>query len=373
MIFAAFVSHEARVHGREIALNTQMPFDEAQVINEHKSFLFEHMEKQIHEIKVYAKTDKAIESIPGGAEAAAGSVPSKPVCLFAESTPSIPEESTQPKGKGDKGGAGGKGGKGDKGGKGGKGGDGDKGGKGGKQEAGKPKGAPAAGGKKPNPAFDQIEGQLANSIWIGGQNPTQADNVAFESMKNPPDADANPVAFGWYNLCRQFTPEVRGSWPAGAAPSGGKGEKGGKGDKGGKLGKQSTKKEEDDIDDLFASDDEEETKAAAEALKKKGEDAKKKGAKPKPVARSLVIWEVKPWGPETDLDALGKKILAEVKMDGLVWKSEFKKEPVAYGVFKIVIGATVEDEKVSTDDVQEAIEAFDDFVQSVDILAFNKL
>lgn len=60
-------------------------------------------------------------------------------------------------------------------------------------------------------------------------------------------------------------------------------------------------------------------------------------------------------------------------MDGLAWKTEFKKEPVAYGVFKIVIGATVEDEKVSTDDVQEQIEAFEDYVQSVDIVSFNKL
>ena len=36
-------------------------------------------------------------------------------------------------------------------------------------------------------------------------------------------------------------------------------------------------------------------------------------------------------------------------MDGLMWKPEWKKEPVAYGIFKIVIGATVEDDKVSTD------------------------
>jgi len=60
-------------------------------------------------------------------------------------------------------------------------------------------------------------------------------------------------------------------------------------------------------------------------------------------------------------------------MDGLYWKTEWKREPVAYGIFKIVIGATVEDEKVSTDLVAETIEAFDDMVQSVDIVAFNKL
>jgi len=91
------------------------------------------------------------------------------------------------------------------------------------------------------------------------------------------------------------------------------------------------------------------------------------------VAKSLVILEIKPWGPETDLDELAKKVLKEVAMDGLVWKTEYKKEPVAYGVFKIVIGVVVEDAKVSVDDIQEQIESFEDYVQSVDIAAFNKL
>lgn len=54
-------------------------------------------------------------------------------------------------------------------------------------------------------------------------------------------------------------------------------------------------------------------------------------------------------------------------MDGLFWKTEYKKEPIAYGVFKLIIGAVVEDLKVSTDDVAEKIEAMEDHVQSVDI------
>ena len=107
-------------------------------------------------------------------------------------------------------------------------------------------------------------------------------------------------------------------------------------------------------------------------MKKKGEEAKAKKKKAAPVAKSLIIWEVKPWGEDTDLEALANKILG-IEMDGLFWKTEWKKEPVAYGIYKIVIGATVEDEKVSTDLVQEKIEEFEDDVQSVDIVAFNKL
>merc|ERR1712151_1387091 len=129
-------------------------------------------------------------------------------------------------------------------------------------------------------------------------------------------------------------------------------------------------KAEDDFDP-FAEDDEEDAEAAKEALKKKAE-ASKKGKKPPPIAKSLIIWEVKPYDAETDLDALGKYIIENFKMEGLDWKAEFKKEPVAFGIFKIIIGATVEDAKVSTDDVQEEIEDLED-VQSVDVVAFNKL
>ena len=49
-------------------------------------------------------------------------------------------------------------------------------------------------------------------------------------------------------------------------------------------------------------------------------------------------------------------------MDGLYWKTQYKKEPVAFGIFKLIIGVTVEDEKVSVDELQEKIEALEDKV-----------
>ena len=102
--------------------------------------------------------------------------------------------------------------------------------------------------------------------------------------------------------------------------------------------------------------------------------ASQKKKKAPPVAKSLVILEVKPWGPDVDLDALGKKICEEVKQEGLFWKTEFKKEPVAFGVFKIVIGMTIEDDKVSVDSlIEQMCEQFEDDIQSIDIAAFNKL
>jgi translation elongation factor EF-1beta len=123
--------------------------------------------------------------------------------------------------------------------------------------------------------------------------------------------------------------------------------------------------------DLFGDDD----AADAEAIKKAKEEAskqKKKKEKKVVIAQSLVMFEVKPADSETDLDALAQRIF-KIKMDGLYWKTQYKKEPVAFGIFKLLIGVTVEDEKVSVDGLQEKIEEFEDQVQSVDILAFNKI
>lgn len=81
---------------------------------------------------------------------------------------------------------------------------------------------------------------------------------------------------------------------------------------------------------------------------------------------------MKPYEEETNLDDLAAKIL-KIEKDGLFWKTEYKKVPIAYGVCKLVIGCVIEDAKISCDDLQEAIEAFEEEVQSVDIAAFNKI
>ena len=57
----------------------------------------------------------------------------------------------------------------------------------------------------------------------------------------------------------------------------------------------------------------------------------------------------------------------------MCWGKEYKKEPIAFGIFKLIIGFSLEDEKVSVDDVVEKIEAFEEFVQSVEIIVFNKI
>lgn len=73
-----------------------------------------------------------------------------------------------------------------------------------------------------------------------------------------------------------------------------------------------------------------------------------------------------------DLDGLAKKILA-LEIDGLVWNQEPKILEVAYGVQKLQVGCVIEDDKVLTDDIFDKITAWEDDVQSVDMVSMQKL
>jgi len=128
--------------------------------------------------------------------------------------------------------------------------------------------------------------------------------------------------------------------------------------------------EDDDDDvDLFGSEDDEE----AEKLKAQrvADYAAKKSKKPALIAKSSVVLDVKPWDDETDMKVLEAKV-REVTMDGLHWGAS-KLVPLAYGIKKLQIVTVIEDDKVSVEELTENLEAIEDFVQSVDIAAFNKI
>jgi len=129
--------------------------------------------------------------------------------------------------------------------------------------------------------------------------------------------------------------------------------------------------EEEDDFDLFGSDEEED--AEAERIKEERVKAytAKKANKPVLIAKSSILLDVKPWDDETDMSKL-EECVRSVQMDGLLWGTS-KLLPVGYGIRKLQIACVVEDDKVGTDILEEEITKFEDYVQSVDIAAFNKI
>ena len=97
-----------------------------------------------------------------------------------------------------------------------------------------------------------------------------------------------------------------------------------------------------------------------------------KADKAKPVEKSLLVLEVKPWEADTDLEMVWNKI-KEYTQEGLAWGETFKLEPVAYGIKKLVMTATIVDSLVLMDDITENIEAIEEYVQSCTVASMNKI
>jgi translation elongation factor EF-1beta len=89
--------------------------------------------------------------------------------------------------------------------------------------------------------------------------------------------------------------------------------------------------------------------------------AAKKSKKPGPIAKSSVILDVKPWDDTTDLKEM-ENLVRSIEQDGLLWGAA-KLVPVGYGINKLQIVSTIEDAKVSVDDIIERIQ--DDFQDHV--------
>ncbi|XP_050223119.1 elongation factor 1-delta 1-like [Mercurialis annua] len=127
--------------------------------------------------------------------------------------------------------------------------------------------------------------------------------------------------------------------------------------------------DDDDDVDLFGEETEEEKKASeARAAAVKASGKKKESGK------SSVLLDIKPWDDETDMKKL-EEAIRSVEMEGLLWGAS-KLVPVGYGIKKLQIMMTIVDDLVSVDTLIEerlTVEPINEYVQSCDIFAFNKI
>jgi len=134
-----------------------------------------------------------------------------------------------------------------------------------------------------------------------------------------------------------------------------------------------SEEEKNDEDEFELFGDEEADNEEAEKVKQARVEAynAKKANKPVLIAKSSLVLDVKPWDDETDMAALEKSVRS-IEQDGLLWGAS-KLVPLAYGIKKLQITAVIEDDKVSVEELEEKITAFEDLIQSMDIAAFNKI
>ncbi|KAI1804075.1 putative elongation factor 1-beta [Daldinia bambusicola] len=209
---------------------------------------------------------------------------------------------------------------------------------------------------------------LTTRSYITGYAPSQADVAVFKAITSAPEAAKYPNAARWYKHIASFEDEfptlpgdaskpytVYGPDEAAVTLN---------------PAKAPATEEDDDVD-LFGSDEEEDAEAVRVREERLAAYREKKAAKPKTIAKSLVTLDVKPWDDETDMAALEAAVRG-IEKDGLVWGLS-KLVPVGFGIKKLQISLVVEDEKVSLSDLEEEIQGFEDYVQSTDVAAMQKL
>ncbi|GLV43193.1 eukaryotic translation elongation factor 1 beta [Carabus blaptoides fortunei] len=220
------------------------------------------------------------------------------------------------------------------------------------------------GNLKTDAGVKQLNNFLADNSYISGYQLSSADVETFNALEKAPSSNYSH-ALRWYNHIKSFTDAERKAAGTGACPL--------------KAGgatttapaKPAAKDDDDDDVDLFGSDEEEDAEAAKVREERLKAYAAKKSNKPALIAKSSIVLDVKPWDDETDMKAMEDQVRT-IQMEGLIWGAS-KLVPVGYGINKLQIMCVVEDDKVSVDLLTEKIQDFEDFVQSVDIAAFNKI
>ncbi|QCE01545.1 elongation factor 1-beta-like [Vigna unguiculata] len=202
---------------------------------------------------------------------------------------------------------------------------------------------------------------LSGKTYISGDLFTKDDIKVYAAVLEKP-GNSFPNAAKWYevvssHLASSFPGKAQGvrfsavGAPAEAAPA-----------------KAAAAEEDDDDLDLFGDETEEDKKAAEER------EAAKKSAKKKESGKSSVLLDVKPWDDETDMKKL-EEAVRSIEMPGLLWGAS-KLVPVGYGIKKLQIMMTIVDDLVSVDTLIEerlTVEPCNEYIQSCDIVAFNKI
>lgn len=207
-----------------------------------------------------------------------------------------------------------------------------------------------------------LEEFLSGKTYISGDQISKDDVKVFAAVAKP--GDGFPNVCRWYEsvsgiLALRFPGKALGvkvgsqaAVPTPAPPA------------------EASKEAADDDDlDLFGDETEEEKKAAEER-----EAAVKASSKKKESGKSSVLLDIKPWDDETDMKKL-EEAVRSLEMPGLLWGAS-KLVAVGYGIKKLQIMMTIVDDLVSVDSLIEeelTVEPRNEYIQSCDIVAFNKI
>ena len=239
-------------------------------------------------------------------------------------------------------------------------------------------------------SLSEVKGQKRVNGWMGsrtyingGVSPTPADSLVFEALSTKTGNDSsNPHLCRWYQHMLSFSAAQRAAWGeavVAAAPAAPKAKK---------AAAKPVADEEDDLDDMFGSDsDDEDAEAAKQAVIDRiaaAHNAKKEAsriAKGKAKRRDInsYVFDIKPYGTETDLQAMALAF-KKIEHGGIkAWGVEHKLIEIAFGIKKlriqvITFGDDGEGNEFGEDDLFDMFNGLhEDDIQSIDTHSFTKM
>ena len=188
---------------------------------------------------------------------------------------------------------------------------------------------------------------LKANLFLGGEEPTYEDAIFFKLMidnKYKPIQKEYPSVWAWYSIMILFEDEIIKEWLRHPI-------------------KKEKKKIKEEPYILNEPDNYDINKDYKEEIKEQRNKHKNE--------ISNVVLEIKSVNIEIDLNLLAKKIIKEIKREGLIWKEKYEIKEVAYDIKKLIMGMNVRME-TSVQDIIDQLETWEEEIQSVDYALFNQ-
>ena len=197
--------------------------------------------------------------------------------------------------------------------------------------------------------FKENEIILKDNLFLGGDEPSYKDAEFFKYLiknKYKPEKEEYPSIWAWYSIMILFEDEVIKEWM--------------------RHPNKNSKKKNNILNEAFICDEPDDYD-----INKNYKDIIIEQRNKHKDEISNVIIEIKPENTEIDLNLLAKKILKEIKREGLYWNDKYKIKEFAFDVKKLIMGMNVKME-TSVQDIVDQLETWEEEIQSVDFLAFNQ-
>ena len=197
--------------------------------------------------------------------------------------------------------------------------------------------------------FKENEIFLKDNLFLGGDEPSYKDAEFFRYLiknKYKEEKEEYPSIWAWYSIMILFEDEVIKEWM--------------------RHPNKNSKKKNNILNETFICDEPDDYD-----INQNYKDIIMEQRNKHKDEISNVIIEIKPENTEIDLNLLAKKIMKEIKREGLNWNDKYKIKEFAFDVKKLIMGMNVKME-TSVQDIIDQLETWEEEIQSVDFLAFNQ-